>query len=282
MAVHNTSEPLLPVDDPVALIRSRIKEKRIFEARFLCRQLVDEMGPEEKTALERELNGMLTQVGHLRQQARSFLDEGRHDRAVALYNEMETIAIDVPGVAEEKRALAETEALAAKIGAKGTVSNPPPPTAGPAVEEDTTAEAPGPINEPEPVPLEQPAASQRRWPSSRIVLPVAAVILLILLALLWRAWTDQNSSPPAPPPTAQQIRIQPLAEPVDAPTPPQDSSPPLPEGSEQVPATDEPAPAEPANPPPPDQEPTVSPADDTAVPPSLHLGTLQVAPSGDK
>jgi hypothetical protein len=49
---------LLPVDDPVALIRSRIKGKNASSSRFLCRQLVTKMGPEEKPAWNVELNGM--------------------------------------------------------------------------------------------------------------------------------------------------------------------------------------------------------------------------------
>ncbi len=115
-----TSKPasVLSVENPVALIRSRIKEKRIFEARFLCRQLGDTIGEREKIALEGELAGFLSRVDTLQQQARTLLAEGQKDRAFALYREMEAIAIDIPGLAEEKRALEGAEAIIARLAVK--------------------------------------------------------------------------------------------------------------------------------------------------------------------
>ena len=111
-------DPVLSVENPVSLIRSRIKEKRLFEARFLCRQLGDALGAKERLALERELTGLMDQVDTLQQQARVLLDEGQKDQVVRLYNEMEAIAIDVPGLAEEKRALEGSEAIIAKLTSK--------------------------------------------------------------------------------------------------------------------------------------------------------------------
>ena len=49
-------DPVLSVENPVSLIRSRIKEKRLFEARFLCRQLGDAL---EEAAVEGDLLGFL-------------------------------------------------------------------------------------------------------------------------------------------------------------------------------------------------------------------------------
>src|SRR5690349_15110163 len=96
----------LPVENPAALIRSRIREKRIFEARFLYRQLGAEIGEKEKAALERELSGLLTQVKKMQQQARECAAQGQNHLAEKLYSAIEQIAIDVPGLAEEKQALA--------------------------------------------------------------------------------------------------------------------------------------------------------------------------------
>ena len=111
-------DPVLSVENPVSLIRSRIKEKRLFEARFLCRQLGDALGAKERLALERELTGLMDQVVTLQHQARVLLDEGQKDQVVRLYNEIEAIAIDVPGLAEEKRALEGSEAIIAKLSSQ--------------------------------------------------------------------------------------------------------------------------------------------------------------------
>jgi hypothetical protein len=113
----------LPVENPSALIRSRIREKRIFEARFLSRQLGAEIGDREKAALERELAGLLAQVKTLQQQAKEYTALGQNNRAEALYLDIEQIAIDVPGLAEEKKTLAG-DALVASITGKGGGRNP--------------------------------------------------------------------------------------------------------------------------------------------------------------
>jgi len=114
----------LPVENPSALIRSRIREKRIFEARFLFRQLGAEIGEMEKSALERELSVSLAQVKKMQQQAREYAAQGQNDLAETLYSEIERIAIDVPGLAEEKKALAGAEALIARTTGKAVERKP--------------------------------------------------------------------------------------------------------------------------------------------------------------
>src|SRR5665647_2797098 len=114
----------LPVENPSALIQSRIREKRIFEARFLCRQLGAEIGERKKIALERELAGLLKQVGKLQQQAREYTAQGQNHLADALYLDIEEIAIDVPGLAEEKKARAGAVDLIARITGKTVAREP--------------------------------------------------------------------------------------------------------------------------------------------------------------
>lgn len=114
----------LPVENPSSLIRARIREKRIFEARFLYRQLGAEIGGKEKTAIERELSGILGQVKKIQQQAREYAAQGQSNLAVKLYSDIEQLAIDVPGLAEEKQALAGAEALAARITGKAVERKP--------------------------------------------------------------------------------------------------------------------------------------------------------------
>lgn len=265
MPVRSTSEPLLPVDDPVALIRSRIREKRIFEARFLCRQLVDAIGTAEKTALERELNGMLAQVAQLRQQAQAFLSQGEPQRAEQLYRAMEEIAIDVPGVAEEQRALAGAEALAARISAKTGAS-----------QTLTSENSAGGEERVPPPPVDVAHKPARpRWPSP-LWLAAAMVGLVGLVALLLIVRGSEKSSRPSasPAPGAATILIRPLASPPADPFA-QSSQPPS-EGVSQTPVTTAPA-AEVAEPARPVGDP--QPAATLPPPPSLQLGALQVEPS---
>ncbi len=111
----STPDPLLDVDNPSALIRARIRERRIFEARFLCRQLADELGEMERNSLEAELARLLGQVERLRQQASAHAEEGRHQQAARTFRDIERIAIDVPGLAAERQALEGARAVLARI-----------------------------------------------------------------------------------------------------------------------------------------------------------------------
>ena len=106
---------MLDVDNPSALIRARIRERRIFEARFLCRQLADELGEMERNALEAELARLIGQVERLRQQARSHAEEGRSQQAARTFRDIERIAIDVPGLAAERQTLEGARAVLARI-----------------------------------------------------------------------------------------------------------------------------------------------------------------------
>ena len=239
-----TSKPasVLSVENPVSLIRSRIKEKRIFEARFLCRQLGDTIGEREKTALEGELAGFLSRVDTLQQQARTLLTEGQKDRAFALYREMEAIAIDVPGLAEEKRALEGAAALAARLAVKtGEPAALPAVPLVPLLAEDEQ-DVPDP-----------PPRNQRRKRGALIWITAGLLGVLLLLFLAWKKGKDALPPPPSPPPPAQKILIRPLVS----------ASPAI---AEQPEKEVEPAEA----------------TSETNVPPSpsLKLGTLQVEESG--
>ena len=102
-------------DYALALIQGRIAEKRLFEARFLCRRLGDGLGADSRQALARELDEALARVEPLRRQAQVLAAQGEHVQAGIVYSQIEAIAVDVPGVAEERQALAGAEALAARL-----------------------------------------------------------------------------------------------------------------------------------------------------------------------
>lgn len=198
------SKSELPVGDPSSLIRSRIKEKRIFEARFLHRQLGSAIADKEKKALERELSGSLEQVKKLQQQVREYIEQGQNNLAVKLYLDIEQIAIDVPGLAEEKKALAGAEALVSRVTGK-TVERQPEVLL-PSV---TPAEAGRPVQPP--VVAVQP--SRRRW--SRWWLLVGLAGLAVVLLLCFRNVSTEKSLSVTPTPTLTpsppKIFIRPLA-----------------------------------------------------------------------
>ncbi|WP_306548551.1 hypothetical protein [Desulfobulbus sp.] len=248
-----TPDPLFALDDPVSLIRARMQEKRLFEARFLCRQLVGEIGASEKKALERELTGLLTQVEQLRRQAQALVADGRREQAAAVYGEIAAIAIDVPGVAEEQRALEGAEALVARIAGKtGPLERP---DLEPTPRVDVQAQASTVDDSPQAPPKQQ-------QPGRLVWLAVSLLGILALLALLvWRV--GMHASAPqstTPPPAAQTITIRPL----DLPPPAVEQ----PQQLQQVQPLQQAA------------EPVVPLAEPENVPappsPSLKLGTLQV------
>lgn len=248
-----TPDPLFALDDPVSLIRARMQEKRLFEARFLCRQLVGEIGASEKKALERELTGLLTQVEQLRRQAQALVADGRREQAAAVYGEIAAIAIDVPGVAEEQRALEGAEALVARIACKtGPLERS---DLEPALRVDVQAETSTVDDSPQAPPKQQ-------QPGRRVWLAVSLLGILALLALLvWRGGRHASAPQSMPPQAAQTITIRPLDLPSPAVEQPQQ-----PQRLQQVQPLQQAA------------EPVAPPVEPENVPasPSLKLGTLQV------
>ena len=236
---------MLDVDNPSALIRARIRERRIFEARFLCRQLADELGEMERNALEAELARLIGQVERLRQQARSHAEEGRSQQAARTFRDIERIAIDVPGLAAERQTLEGARAVLARITETAVQreleqtrqeTTPPPPD----------SEAPHPLL------ARNRRRSVRRLPRLWLAAMLLGALLAVALFVLLRSGRQEVPAPPvAPAAPAQQIHIRPLV----AAGPPE----------EQQPPTE-----------------AASPPGGDAVAPggSLRLGELQVRPSG--
>lgn len=234
---------MLDVDNPSALIRARIRERRIFEARFLCRQLADELGEMERNALEAELARLIGQVERLRQQARAHAEEGRNQQAARTFRDIERIAIDVPGLAAERQTLEGARAVLARITETAVQREleqtrqeitPPPPD----------SEAPHPLL------ARNRRRAVRRLPRLWLAAMLLGVVLAVALFVLLRSGRKEVPAPPvAPVAPAQQIHIRPLV----AAGPPEPTPPPAARPAEG----DAPAPAG-----------------------SLRLGELQVRPSG--
>lgn len=253
-------------DYALALIQGRIAEKRLFEARFLCRRLGDGLGVVRRQALARELDEALAQVEPLRRQAQALVAQGDHYQAGLVYSQIEAIAVDVPGVAEERQALAGAEALAARLH-KPPVAEPETlvevvPAATMAKDREIVAPDAVQIESsaaPPAAPLSTPQGQGRSsFPGWKLLASGGLVAgALVFGFLLW----NKPATPP-PPAAASTIIIQPL-QPVEMAVSPDTPSPPA---SEPPPVVAEPATPAPSVPVP------------DASTPALHLGSLQIKP----
>lgn len=203
----------LPVENPASLVRSRIKEKRVFEARFLYRQLAAEIGDREKSALGQELTGLLAQVEKLEQQARQQLALGRSDLAERLYLDIEQIAIDVPGVSEARKQLQGAGAIIKKAAGKKPEAPKQQPEA-PKAEIAAPAAVP-PLPEKK-IDKKVLAARLRQGLQQVPRLWLVAIglcglaVLLLVLRGTWHQPVSSTALPPVSAPSRQTISIRPL------------------------------------------------------------------------
>lgn len=271
MVASRQSQPLLSSDDTWSVIRSRIEEKRLYEARFLCRKLGQGLTAEQKATFERELASSMVQVEQLRQQAQGLMSRGEHGPARALYAQLEAIAIDVPGVAEEIKALAGAEALAARLAKPAVEAVAPvlpqmaaPLSVSPVERTQVQEELP---------PKRQCAQSGKIQPRIWWLVGLGSAVLCALAVLVFSVGQDSKQNPAVVAPQTDRIAVQPQppalipkeAEPTPQ-APGEDSgqlAPPSPAPSVQETR------AEPEPPP-------------VAVRPALKLGGLQIEQSGHR
>ena len=260
-------------DDPVRLIRDKITEKRIFEARFLFRQFVNEIPTGEKMQMAEQLGGVLSRADYLLQRARSYAAGGEREQAARLYREIEELVIDMPGVAEEAKSLADATALMEKIGARPA--------------EPETPEPDQPLQQPAGAGAEQSSGQAATEPPSRrtgyIWLAALAFGLVGVGLLAWVVWRAAGREPAVVTPVSssdQHILIRPLVSDTPAATElpsPQQSPVPVDQDNDKATTTDSPpaTTSEPPKPPPAAKQ-GGSPS------PALKLGTLRIEPSGKR
>lgn len=264
-------------EDPVALIKARIKEKRIFEARFLFRQFGDEIATDRKMRLADELAATLSRAEQMLQRARAHAAGGERSQAEQVYREIEAIVIDMPGVAEEIKALAGASALITAIKPTAPiVADPEPEPSSPEVAEGEGAETQSAP------PAVGPRKRRRpRWP---LWLAAGCVIVMLSLLALWYGDVKDTSPPPVTPnqPT-QKILIRPMVAEGPAPTEQVASSPPVAESTAEKapePSTAQQPLTQPADTPAP--KPVQSAQAPVPSPPTVRLGTLQIEKSAKK
>ena len=245
-------------DHSVELIQARIREKRLYEARFLFRQLGDEIEGAAREQLQTSLTGLFNQIEQLRSQARAHASRKNREQAEDLYAAIERMAIDMPGLADEKQALAKLPyAVSAAKGEK-------PPSYG-ADKQPVAVEAESRKRSPiAPLVRLQPLVARLRQPRRYWRWATLALLLLLIVAMSLLLPADKPERPVAKPPSSEQgtpqsIVIRPMVA----------------SGQEAA------APSRPSSPPPDalPADPVVKPA---AKEGSLHLGTLQVEASAAK
>ncbi len=94
------------------LVRERLEEKRIFEAGFLLGRLGDDITPLQRKQLQQEVAVLTKKAEGLYQQALMCSAKGERETVKKLYQQIEQISIDFHGLAEDKKKLNSTEALA--------------------------------------------------------------------------------------------------------------------------------------------------------------------------
>ncbi|WP_028317600.1 hypothetical protein [Desulfobulbus elongatus] len=149
-------------EQPAARIRARIGERRVLEARFLLRQFSEALDAGERQALIREVSRLLAEAERLRHLARTAAAEGRRGEAARLYDDIEQVAVDLPGLAEERAAQAGAAAIFSRMAAQEPVGELPEPAAEPVPVQETKKNEPLPVPErsvPEPT---VSAAADRR------------------------------------------------------------------------------------------------------------------------
>ncbi len=271
------TDPYPPTEDPVALIRERIKEKRIFEARFLFRQFGDEIGADRKMKLADELAATLSRAEQMLQRARAHAAGGERSRAEQVYREIEAIVIDMPGVAEEIKALAGASALITKMKPTAPiVVDPEPEPLSPEVAEREGGEI-------QSAPLAV-GPRKRRWPRWPLWLAAGCVVVMLsLLAMWYDDVKDTSPLPVTPEQPTHKILIRPMVAEGPAATEqavPVQEPPPIAEAkAEKAPesnAAQQPLP-HPTDTPPPKPVQTVKAK--ISPRPTVRLGTLQIESS---
>lgn len=220
------------------VIRERIKQKRLFEAQFLFGLLdEDDISPQEKLVLERELNGLLAVVRDLQIQANKYLAEGEYNLARKMHKEMERIAVDVPGLEDGKRRIgAAREEAPVPVKEQPQTEQPPQPLPAPKSDLDDILSPLDDLPDIAPEPREtetsggmktteapaaaeaapEPAKAKKTARSSKMNLWLAASILVVVLLglLLIKIVGDKPTPPVTPQPQPGQkaeVAIEPLS-----------------------------------------------------------------------
>ena len=99
------------VKSSAAIIQDRIAARRLYEARFLFRQLADELSPASREQLGTMLEDTIHGLEQKHRDAMYFAGQEKHDQAMELLREIELATIDFPDLEREKQRLSPVDPI---------------------------------------------------------------------------------------------------------------------------------------------------------------------------
>jgi LysM repeat protein len=96
---------------PEQVVRARLVEGRLFEARFLLKRIGSELQGSTFEELEEKIEKDVCRVGELVHRAEDLVRQDRLDDAVAVYDEVRSLAVDYPGLDQVLRQLQVQQSL---------------------------------------------------------------------------------------------------------------------------------------------------------------------------
>jgi LysM repeat protein len=104
MAMSETDHSTRPLS-PEQVVRARLVEGRLFEAGFLLKRIGSELQSSTFRELKDRIEKDVSRVGELVRRAEDLVRQDRLDDAVAVYDEVRTLAVDYPGLNQALRQL---------------------------------------------------------------------------------------------------------------------------------------------------------------------------------
>lgn len=180
VAVNTMSIEAETIKSPIAIIRERIAAKRLYEARFLLRQLGDELTPANREQMAKQLEDTIHALEQKHRDALYYAGQGNFDRAAELLEGIEQVTVDFPDLDREKERLNPVDPILEILnrdkkgypspggGASRTVSPPAQPQ--------------------RPVVKSSPGQSPRKPPQmiTAFILALPVVLAIIVASLLLR------------------------------------------------------------------------------------------------
>jgi len=111
---------------PEQLVRARLAQQRLFEARFLIGRVGPDMEPAVVSRLEKHIHATIKKVNALVAQAEDLLAQGRVDDALVVYKQVRSLAIDYPDLDKILQELRIRRSLGPLPGGRGDANRRKP------------------------------------------------------------------------------------------------------------------------------------------------------------
>lgn len=180
MDVNSVSFEAGTAKSPVVIIRERIASKRLYEARFLFRQLSEELTSADRKQLAQQLENTIHTLEQKHRDAVYYAEQGTFDRAADLLEEIEQATVDFPNFDREKERLSPVDPILAMLN-RDKEGYPPSGNAA-----NRAVSSPIKPQRQRPVVRSSPGKPSRRAPNlfSALILALPAVLAIIVIFLL--------------------------------------------------------------------------------------------------